>query len=124
MNPLTNRWAALLVAAGVLLIVAELADQGGVLSQYAADAPEVAAPAKETTAVEAAATNVEDQPQEAFAEEAEDEDGLQLDEDPFAFEDGAEGEGDSEREDSAPSEPGTSIVSAAPPGPPGIFNGE
>ena len=126
MNPLTNRWGALLVAAVILFIVAELADDGGVLSQYAANAPapEVAT-ASETAAAETAATDVEDQPQQGFAEDADEEDGLQPDEDPYAIEDGAEAEGDSSEGDDAESaEPGTSIASDTPPGPPGIFNGE
>lgn len=127
MNPLTNRWAALIVVAVLLLGVSELvgtSENGGVLSQFAASraaedteaAPEVAA----ITDPGPARVTDESEPEPGEEDEVVDP-SADIEEDPFALDDGAEPE---IVEDDEPAEPGHSIVSREPPGPPGVFSEE
>lgn len=125
MNPLTNRWAALLVIAVLLLGVSELvgtSDNGGVLSRFAAGRPaaqpEAAADAA-AAPVSAPAPAVEESEPEAEDGEDDGTTGLEPEDDPFAVADEAETDDEAE-----PADAGTSIVSSEPPGPPGVVTGE
>jgi hypothetical protein len=124
MNPLTNRWAALIVVAVLLLGVSELvgtSDKGGILSQFAASR---AAEETETPpAIAVADTGPAPVVEESEPEVEEDEDGtgdvdVDVEDDPFAAVDEPEPE---LVEDDEPAVAGTSIVSRQPPGPPGVF---